>query len=50
MPLLRLTLAVALATLLERLPGLRLDGPAEVRGLIFRKPPQLRVMWSPPTV
>jgi cytochrome P450 len=46
MHLARLEAHVALATLLERLPGLRLDGPAEVRGLIFRKPPQLPVRWS----
>jgi cytochrome P450 len=38
----------ALELLLERLPRLRLDPahPAEVRGLIFRKPPELRVLWS----
>ena len=48
MHLARLEAHVALATLLERLPGLRLDPahPAEVRGLIFRKPPELRVRWS----
>jgi cytochrome P450 len=46
MHLARLEAHVALATLLERLPGLRLDGPAEVRGLIFRKPPELRVRWD----
>ena len=48
MHLARLEAHVALATLLERLPGLRLDPvhPAEIRGLIFRKPPALRVRWS----
>ena len=46
MHLARLEAHVALATLLERLPGLRLDGPAEVRGLIFRKPPVLPARWS----
>jgi cytochrome P450 len=47
MHLARLEAHVALAALLERLPGLRLDGPAEVRGLIFRKPPELPVRWDP---
>jgi cytochrome P450 len=46
MHLARLEAHVALAALLERLPGLRLDGPAEVRGLIFRKPPVLPVRWD----
>ena len=46
MHLARLEAHVALAALLERLPGLRLDGPAEVRGLIFRKPPELPVRWD----
>ena len=38
----------ALALLLERLPRLRLDParPPEIRGLVFRKPPELRVLWS----
>jgi cytochrome P450 len=47
MHLARLEAHVALATLLERLPGLGLDPahPTEVRGLIFRKPPALRVRW-----
>ncbi len=38
----------ALAVLLRRLPGLRLDPsrrPA-VRGLVFRKPPELHVTWN----
>jgi cytochrome P450 len=47
MHLARLEAHVALAALLERLPGLRLDGPAEVRGLIFRKPPELNARWDP---
>ena len=46
MHLARLEAHVALATLLERLPGLELSGPAEIRGLIFRKPPELRVRWQ----
>jgi hypothetical protein len=33
--------------LLERLPGLRLDRErrSKVRGLVFRKPPALNVVW-----
>jgi cytochrome P450 len=48
MHLARLEAHTALELLLERLPGLRLDPahPAEVRGLVFRKPPELRVLWS----
>jgi hypothetical protein len=42
----RLETVTAVNTLLERLPGLRLDGPAEVRGLVFRKPRELRVSWD----
>jgi cytochrome P450 len=47
MHLARLEAHMALELLLERLPGLRLDPahPAEVRGLIFRKPPELRVLF-----
>ena len=43
----RLEARTALAILLDRLPGLRLDPerPAEVRGLVFRKPPALHVVW-----
>ena len=49
MHLARLEAHVALQVLLERLPGLRLDPAhrAEVRGLVFRKPPELRVRWGP---
>jgi cytochrome P450 len=38
----------ALLALLRELPGLRLDPdrPAEVRGLVFRKPLALHVLWS----
>ena len=38
----------AVTTLLERLPGLRLAAgePPGVRGLVFRKPPELRVTWG----
>jgi cytochrome P450 len=45
----RLEAQVAVATLLDLLPRLRLDDryPAEPRGLVFRKPPGLRVRWDP---
>jgi cytochrome P450 len=44
----RLEARVALGTLLQRLPSLRLDPrkPPEVRGLVFRKPPRLDVLWD----
>ena len=44
----RLEARVALATLLDRLPGLRLDPrqAPEVRGLVFRKPQRLDVLWD----
>ena len=42
----RLEARIAVATMLARLPGLRLDGPADARGLVFRKPPDLRVRWE----
>jgi cytochrome P450 len=44
----RLEAHVALATLLERLPGLRLDPerPPAIRGLVFRKPAELHVRWD----
>jgi hypothetical protein len=37
-----------LGALLARLPELRLDParPAAVRGLVFRKPPRLDVVWG----
>jgi hypothetical protein len=43
----RLEARTALTILLDRLPGLRLDPerPAGVRGLVFRKPPALHVVW-----
>ncbi|HEV7177973.1 MAG TPA: cytochrome P450 [Solirubrobacteraceae bacterium] len=43
----RLEARTALTILLESLPGLRLDPerPTEVRGLVFRKPPALHVVW-----
>jgi cytochrome P450 len=44
----RLEARVAVVTLLARLPRLRLDPryPAAARGLVFRKPPELRVEWD----
>jgi cytochrome P450 len=44
----RLEARTALAALLRRLPGLRLDPAhgARVRGLVFRKPPALHVIWN----
>ena len=48
MHLARLEAHTAVRALLERLPGLRLDDPdaAQPRGLVFRKPPALRVSWA----
>ena len=43
----RLEARVALATVLTRLPRLRLAGQAKARGLVFRKPPELPVRWDP---
>ena len=44
----RLEARAALGALLGRLPGLRLDPerPAQVRGLVFRKPARLDVVWE----
>ncbi|MEV6167197.1 cytochrome P450 [Streptomyces sp. NPDC051954] len=46
----RLETRVCLLTLLNRLPGLRLDdaSPAAPTGLLFRKPPALHVRWDTP--
>jgi cytochrome P450 len=48
MHLARLEAHTAMRRLLERLPGLRLDPeqPSEPRGLVFRKPPTLHVLWG----
>jgi cytochrome P450 len=48
MHLARLEAHTALARVLERLPRLRLapDRPAAPRGLVFRKPPALDVLWD----
>jgi cytochrome P450 len=47
----RLETQVAVGTLLARLPRLRLDPgyPSAPRGLVFRKPPALRVRWDTDT-
>ena len=44
----RLETVTAVMTLVSRLPSLRLDPdhPAQVRGLVFRKPADLRVRWA----
>ena len=43
----RLEARTALATLLRRLPSLRLDPsrPSRIEGLVFRKPPTLWAVW-----
>jgi cytochrome P450 len=48
MHLARLEAHTAIARALDRLPGLRLDPerPAAPRGLVFRKPPELHVLWA----
>jgi cytochrome P450 len=48
MHLARLEALTAARRLLERLPGLRVDPerPAAPRGLVFRKPPALDVLWG----
>ena len=47
MHLARLEAHVALAAVLDRLPGLTLAEPTSPRGLVFRKPPALLVRWRP---
>jgi cytochrome P450 len=44
----RLEARTAIQALLDRLPALRTDPdrPAAVRGLVFRKPPTLHVLWD----
>ncbi len=48
MHLARLEAHAAVGRVLERLPGLRLDPstPSAPRGLVFRKPPSLHVLWD----
>jgi cytochrome P450 len=48
MHLARLEAHTAVARVFARLPGLRLESAHEPRGLVFRKPPALRVCWDPP--
>jgi cytochrome P450 len=45
MHLARLEAHAAVGRVLERLPKLRLAEPAAPVGLVFRKPPELRVAW-----
>lgn len=47
-PLARTETTIAIARLLEHLPGLRLDPdrPSAPRGLVFRKPPTLHAQWA----
>ena len=49
MHLARLEAHTAVERLFDRLPGLRLDPdrPSAPRGLVFRKPPTLHVLWRP---
>jgi cytochrome P450 len=44
----RLEARIGVARLIDTLPGLRLDPerPAAIRGLVFRKPPDLEVLWN----
>jgi len=44
----RMETRAAVTALLDRLPGLRLDPErlAAPRGLVFRKPPTLDVLWD----
>ncbi|HEY6296574.1 MAG TPA: cytochrome P450, partial [Streptosporangiaceae bacterium] len=46
----RLEARIAIETLLDQLPALRLDDRATAapRGLVFRKPPEMLVRWNPP--
>jgi cytochrome P450 len=43
----RMETRIAVATILARLTGLRLAGVSAPAGLVFRKPPDLRVRWEP---
>jgi cytochrome P450 len=47
-PLARLEARIAVETLLDRLPGLRLDpgSSSAPQGLVFRKTPDLRICWN----
>ena len=48
MHLARLEAHAAIGRVVKGLPGLRLDpsSPAAPRGLVFRKPPSLQVLWD----
>ena len=46
MDLARLEARTAVRELSRRLPGLRLTGPSDAHGLVFRKPPMLEVAWQ----
>jgi cytochrome P450 len=46
MHLARLEARLAIDRLLDRLPNLRLQRPSAPRGLVFRKPPELNVLWG----
>jgi cytochrome P450 len=46
MHLARLEAHTAVERLLRRFPELRLEAPAQPRGLVFRKPPALDVRWT----
>jgi cytochrome P450 len=48
MHLARLEAGIAVARVLDRLPGLRLERAAAPRGLVFRKPPAVDVRWDTP--
>jgi cytochrome P450 len=43
----RLETRIAIATLFERLPNLRLEEPAAITGLVFRKTSALHAAWDP---
>jgi len=47
MDLARLETVVALRTVLDRLPRARLTNPAPITGLVFRKPAEVPVEWTP---
>lgn len=47
MDLARLETRAALTAVLDGLPGARLAGPVDVRGLVFRKPDALPTIWDP---
>jgi cytochrome P450 len=48
----RLEAQTAVRVMLDLLPGLRLDPryPNDPRGLVFRKPPELRACWDAPDI